>query len=113
MDDNFVSDVAGEVKRALTTLSVAVEVDEDTRIVRTHQHEHSLTAVEKKERPPSLEQLKTLRLFEHEEERIKEVGFKHLLLSLYRNQLLHWFVPEAMLALSLSHSGDCDTHLGE
>jgi glycerol-3-phosphate O-acyltransferase len=45
-------------------------------------------------------------------EGIKDVGYKHLLLSHYRNQLLHWFVAEAMLALSLSLNGNHNAKIG-
>ena len=40
---------------------------------------------------------------------ITEVSFVHLLLAHYRNQLLHLFVPEAMLALSLHDNQPCNT----
>ena len=89
-------------------------VNEDTGVVQTHQHERSVTTVEEKERQlPTMEGVKRLRLSDEEKKSIMDVGFQHMVLSLYRNQLLHWFVPEAMLALSLSHNDHSDTELGE
>ena len=94
----------------MNTLSVAVTVSEDTGVVQTHQHERSVTTVEEK---LPMEGVKRLRLSDEEKKSIMDVGFQHMVLSLYRNQLLHWFVPEAMLALTLSHSNHSDTELGK
>ena len=39
---------------------------------------------------------------------VSEVAFTHLLLGHYRNQILHLYVPEALLALSLHSNTSCD-----
>ena len=107
------------MRRALQTLSVALVVDEDTSTVRPHLHASPTPAAASqgdhiRQGHLSLNQLKKLRLTNEEYESIKDnIGFKHLLLSHYRNQLLHWFVPEAMLALSLSFNGSHDVRIGK
>ena len=112
-------DTASEVKRALQILSAALVVSEgeESHSVRPHQLAQSAgtatAAAVSEKRQHRVEQLKELRLSDGDCDSVKEVGFKHLLLSHYRNQLLHWFIPEAMLALSLSDSGDNDTSIGE
>ena len=118
----FISDVDGEVRRALQTLSVALVVDEDTSTVRPHLYapptpaatssDHGRTRRERRGHL-SLNQVRKLRLPPEECEGIKDIGCKHLLLSHYRNQLLHWFVPKAMLALSLSLNGNYDAKIGK
>lgn len=109
-------DTPGEVRRALKTLSVAVVVDEDASTVRPHLHvppppdsatKRDVSGL------PSLKQVQDMHLESKECERVKETGVKHLLLSHYRNQLLHWFVPDAMLALSLSLSGSCEARISK
>lgn len=112
------SDAGGEVRRALQTLSVALVVDEDTSTVRPHQHTPptptaAIQGDQIRNKPLPLNQLKELRLASEDYEGIKDVGFTHLLLSHYRNQLLHWFVPEAMLALSLSLNGNNNAKIGK
>ena len=128
--DDFYTDTAAEVRRALQTLSTALVVDEEANTVRPHLHVQSTTpppsaaaaaaadddvVAEKKYltmqevRQVTMKEVGELRLGDDELTSIMEVGFKHMLLSHYRNQLLHWFVPEAMLALSLSSNGDYDT----
>ena len=82
--------------------------------MRLHLHAPptlSANSVGKKGRHLSLSEVHKLRLAPEEYEGIKEIGCKHLLLSHYRNQLLHWFVSEAMLALSLSLNGQHDTKI--
>ena len=118
----FILDVDGEVRRALQTLSVALVVDEDTSTVRPHLYapptpaaassDHGHTRRDRRGHL-SFKQVKELRLAPAECEGIKNIGCKHLLLSHYRNQLLHWFVSEAMLALSLSLNGNHDTRVGK
>ena len=49
-----------------------------------------------------------MKLAKPDYELITEVAFVHLLLAHYRNQLLHLFVPEAMLALSLHDNEPCN-----
>ena len=111
------SDTSGEVKRALQTLSVALVIDEDTSTVRPHLHAPPTPAAASDDHIRkghlSLNEVKELRLSPEECEGIKDISFKHLLLSHYRNQLLHWFVPESMLALSLSLNGTCDAKVGK
>lgn len=90
-------------------------VEEDTSTVRPHLHAPptpSANSAGKKGGRLSLSEVQKLRLVPEEYEEIKEIGCKHLLLSHYRNQLLHWFVSEAMLALSLSPNGQHDTKVG-
>lgn len=117
MCSQFCLDTASEVKRALQTLSVALVVDEDNdNLVRPHllaQSAPTATVAVSEKRRRGVECVKELRLSKGECDAVKDVGFKHLLLSHYRNQLLHWFAPEAMLALSLSHTSDNCTDIGE
>ena len=96
-------------------MALVVEEKNDD-LVRPHllaQSAPTVAAAVSEKRQKGVEHAKELRLSEDECDAVKDVGFKHLLLSHYRNQLLHWFVPEAILALSLSHSGDNDTDTGE
>lgn len=90
-------------------------VNEDVSTVRPHLHAPptpSADSAGKKGERLSLSDVQKLGLAPEEYEEIKEIGCKHLLLSHYRNQLLHWFVSEAMLALSLSLNGQHDTEIG-
>ena len=114
-------DTAGEIRRALQTLSVALVVDDDSSTVRPHLHapptpaatsDDHQTVAEMKQHP-SLKQVEELRLGCEECDSIKDIGCQHLLLSHYRNQLLHWFVPESMLALSLSLNGNHYANVGK
>lgn len=110
------ADTGSEVKRALQTLSMALVIDEEASRVRPHLHGRSASAsseVVTEKRELSMEQVKAQRLSQTDCDSIKDIAFKHLLLSHYRNQLLHWFITDAMLALSLSLNGDGDAKSGK
>ena len=59
-----------------------------------------------------MQEVVKLKLAKSDYELIMDVSFVQLLLARYRNQLLHLFVPEAMLALSLHDNQPCNTGMG-
>ena len=88
------------VESGLKMLSVALTVDSDNLVkVRSGlPHEHAHTRPQQR---PSLKEVNLIQLPSEELDLLKQEAFFHLLLAHYRNQLLHLFVTEAMMALSL------------
>lgn len=82
-------------------LSVALTVDGDNVVkVRTS---FSQDQPRPQDQPmPTLGEINHIRLPNRDLESIKQEAFFHLILAHYRNQLLHLFVTESMMALSLS-----------
>lgn len=92
----FLCDIGGEnLEFALTTLSGSLEIVDD--IIRPLQLTPPLEV-----RGHGMREILKMELKEVESQKVMGVAFSRLLLSHYRNQLLHLFVEEAILALSLS-----------
>ena len=100
-----IDDARTTVESSLRLLSTAIEVTED-EIVRPKTHPASPSRS-----TSSLQDVWELAKMDMEKQyfdRVVETGYVHLLLAHYRNQLLHLFVPEALVAMSLHGNTPCD-----
>ena len=91
-------------------LYTSLEVTEDN-IVRAQGGRLLSELSHSPRRQCRIEEVVTMELSRTDLDLITEISFVHLLLAHYRNQLLHLFVPEAMLALCLHR--DTPTDIGE
>ena len=88
-------------------LSRSLEVTDDNCVKPQTGHLHSkLPGVS---RHHTIQEAVKMKLEKSNYELITEIALVHLMLAHYRNQLLHLFVPEAMLALSLPGDMPCST----
>lgn len=88
------------VESGLKMLSVALTVNSDNLVQVRSGFSHDQAHPRQRQRP-TLAEVILVQLPSEELDSIKQDAFFHLLLAHYRNQLLHLFVMEAMMALSL------------
>ncbi len=103
----FHTDPRDAVESALTMLRVALTVDSGSKVVKvrtgpTHKRPQPVTT--------SIEQVNQMPLPVALFEGIKQEAFVHLVLAHYRNQLLHLFLVEGLVALSLRRNGRTGGH---
>ncbi len=94
------------MESALTMLTVALTVDSGKVVkIRTGPTHERLQPV-----ATSIEQVNQTPLPVALFEGIKQEAFVHLVLAHYRNQLLHLFLVEGLVALSLRRNGQTGSH---
>ena len=91
-------------------LYTSLEVTEDN-VVRARGGRLLSELLRSPRRQRTIEEVVTMELNRADLDLVTELSFLHLLLAHYRNQLLHLFVPEAMLALCLHR--DTPTDIGK
>ena len=97
------TDTAQNLDFALKTLSSSLETTSGSTI-------RPLPLILKQPPGPrghSIEEVARVEMTAEDSQRITDLAFFRLLLSHYRNQLMHLFTAEAMLALSLYHCLPC------
>ena len=103
-------DADSAVASGLKMLYMSVEVTEDNVVRAQGGHLHCELSRSPK-RQHRIEEVVKMELNRTDFDLIIELSFIHLMLAHYRNQLLHLFVPEAMLALCLRR--DTPTNIGK
>lgn len=98
MNGFFVADTSKNLDFALKTLSSSLEL---TDVIRP------VPFVPPGPRGHNIEEVMKLELTAEESQKVTDLAFTRLQLSYYRNQLLHLFIAEAILAMSIYHCLPC------